>query len=270
MRHSVRMRHSWDVEDAIRQAKPSGCLSDMAQTPAISPGELRTPEDDELHQQLQLSRQQEHQAIREADALRVALRAQDKLSKHPQAGDVTGAPLKVAELEVALRFAREELRLERGMLASVRHQASSHHPPDEVPFRMYNELSALSQVETAEAAREAGSAQLQRLLRPEEAVGVDVPAAATWDTLREQRVVALERGLAARDVEVAALRNAADQARMQAAQLAQSNADEQAQVAAGVDRLRAELAAVQASSAFSSPSALLPARSNHGPAAVAR
>ena len=80
--------------------------------------------DGDLEAALAASRQQAAAATREVDALKAALRAQEKLAKRPQMED-TAAQQKVAELEVALRFARDELVLERDMLASVRHQARS-------------------------------------------------------------------------------------------------------------------------------------------------
>ena len=101
-----------------------------------------------------------------------------------------------------------------------------------------------SQVEAAEAARESCSGQLQRLLRPDES---GVPMADSWENLREQRIIALERGLAARDAEATALRNAGDQARVHAARLTQSISEEQAQTAATIDRLQSEILAAQVS-----------------------
>ena len=78
---------------------------------------------DEIHQ---AARQLQLQQEREIDALRSALRANDKLGKSPAAEQAAAQQLeqKAAELEVSLRFAREELRLERDMLASMRHQVS--------------------------------------------------------------------------------------------------------------------------------------------------
>ena len=101
---------------------------------AASPGQPQLSElsfqsleksDGEVEAALAASRQQAAAANREVDALKAALRAQEKLVKRPQTED-TAAQQKVAELEVSLRFARDELRLERDMLASVRHQVNGH------------------------------------------------------------------------------------------------------------------------------------------------
>ena len=122
----------------------------------------------ELEQSVAYFRRQAALTAQDNDSLRAQLAAKERAGAHREGDDELKATLvKVIELDINLRFARDELRLERDVLTSVRHQ-----------------------VEAAEAAREASSTQLQRMLqagaqRDPRAMGPQ--AAESWGQLVEQR-----------------------------------------------------------------------------------
>ena len=169
-------------------------------------------------------------SVRSLEAL-VAARSSEENAQAERAGKATAL---LAERDAELAMAREELHLERELVAAVRQQVDAAEVERSASTARIDVLRArlADAEETAEVGRETSTE----------------PSGAAWEALLHQQVRALELGLAARDDELGALREQLSGARREFARLSDDAqlAAAREQAATEVARLSAEVAACRA------------------------
>ena len=192
--------------------------------------------DEEAKHRLDFLEKQVREEARERAALKKQVQSYEELSQRRDADreaerlEQRGVAVRLAQSDELLRASREELRLEREMLAAARQQGDAAEAIHEADARQLETLKA----RLAARPKEAGSS-------------AEHEDAAAWEQILSDKVAALEGALAARKSEAEGLRSQLDGARAELGRLGEHGPLQQARQegAAAAEKLRAELVATQ-------------------------